>query len=89
MYEAKANLEDFRIQARGGMAGAWDLWEGAIIPYILANCGSRVGIGKETYKTLNEIQFKYLHMIYSCPLLSPACPENPGGHDGHGEPHPR
>ena len=89
MYEAKANLEDFRIEARGGMAGAWDLWEGAIILFILANCGSWVGIGKETYNTLKEIQFKYLHMINSCPLLPPACPENPGGYNGHGESHCR
>ena len=71
MYEAKAILEDFRMQAMGGMAGAWDLWERAIIPSLLANCGSWVGIGKETYKTLNDLQCKYLRMIYSCPPSTP------------------
>jgi hypothetical protein len=55
----------------GGMAGAWDIWERAIIPSLLANCGSWVGIGKQTYKILNEIQFKYLRMIYSCPPSTP------------------
>ena len=71
MYKAKDILEDFRMQAMGGMAGAWDIWERAIIPSLLANCGSWVGIGKQTYKILNEIQFKYLRMIYSCPPSTP------------------
>ena len=71
MYEAKAIMEDFRMQAMRGMAGAWDLWERAIIPSLLANCGSWVGIGKETYKVLNDLQYKYLRMIYSCPPSTP------------------
>ena len=41
MYESKAIIEDFRMQAIGGMAGAWDIWERAILPSsLLANCGS-------------------------------------------------
>ena len=40
MVETKPIMEDFRMQAVGGMAGAWDLWESAIIPSLLANCGS-------------------------------------------------
>ena len=32
MYEAKSIMEDFRMQAIGGMAGAWDLWETAMLP---------------------------------------------------------
>ena len=27
MYEAAAILTDFRMQAVGSMAGAWDMWE--------------------------------------------------------------
>ena len=51
------------------MAGAWDLWERAIIPSLLANSGS--WIGNKTYKTLNELQYTYLRMIYSCPPSTP------------------
>ena len=40
MYETKAIIEDFQMQAIGGMAGAWDIWERAILPSLLANCGS-------------------------------------------------
>ena len=59
------------MQTIGGMAGAWDLWERAILPSLLANCGSWVGIGNKTYKTLNELQNTYLRMIYSCPPSTP------------------
>ena len=71
MYETKAIMEDFRMQAVGGMAGAWDLWETAIIPSLLANCGSWVGMGKNSYNTLNELQYTYLRLIYSCPPSTP------------------
>ena len=72
MTKAKAIIEDFQMQAIGGMAGAWDLWERAILPSLIANSGSWVGIGPKTYKTLNEIQYTYLIIIYSCPPSAPS-----------------
>ena len=71
MYESKAIMEDFQMQAVGGMAGAWDIWETAIIPSLLANCGSWVGMGKASYNILNELQYTYLRLIYSCPPSTP------------------
>ena len=59
------------MQAIGGMAGAWDIWERAILPSLLANCGSWIGVGKRIYNTLNELQNIYLCMIYSCPPSKP------------------
>ena len=41
----------------------------AILPSLLANCGSWVGI--RANKTLNELQNTYLRMIYSCPPSTP------------------
>ena len=71
MYESKAIMEDFRMQATGGMAGAWDIWERAILPSLLANCGSWVKIPKKALKTLNETQSLYCRLIYSCPDSTP------------------
>ena len=71
IFETKAIMEDFQMQAIGGMAGAWDVWERAILPSLLANCGSWVGVGTKTYKTLNELQNMYLRCIYSCPPSTP------------------
>ena len=44
MFEMKAIMEDFRLQAVGGMAGAIDIWEMSICTKLLAYCGSWVGM---------------------------------------------
>jgi hypothetical protein len=71
MYETSAIMEDYRLQAVGGMSGAWTIWERAICPKLLNNCGTWIGISKETIKTLNKTQNQYLKMIYSCPSSTP------------------
>ena len=32
MYEVAAIMSDPRMQAMGGMAGAWDIWERSLVP---------------------------------------------------------
>ena len=54
MYEVRAIMEDFIIQAIGGMAGAWDLWEGGICPSLLSNCSTWVMMTLETEKKLEQ-----------------------------------
>ena len=71
MSESKPIVEDFQMPAIGGMAVAWEFWERAIIPFLLANCKSQIGIENKTYKTLNKIQYTYLQMIYLCPPVTP------------------
>ena len=71
IYEAAAILKDYRMQAIGGMMGAWDIWEKAIIPRLLANCGSWVEISKPTVKLLEETQNLYCHLVYACPGSTP------------------
>ena len=53
------------------MEGAWIIWERSIIPTLLSRCGSWIGISKKIYKKIDEIQEKYLRMIYSCPPTTP------------------
>ena len=48
MYETQAIMEDYRMQAVGGMAGAWTIWEHAICPKLLNNCGTWVGKREKT-----------------------------------------
>ena len=71
IYETSAIMEDYRLQAVGGMSAAWTIWERAICPKLLNNCGTWVGIGKETIKSLNRTQNEYLKTIYSCPSSTP------------------
>jgi hypothetical protein len=44
VYEVAAIMADMRMQAMGGMEVAWQIWERSIVPALLANCGSWVGI---------------------------------------------
>ena len=74
MYEAAAILTDFRIQAVGGMAGAWDMWERQMIPKLLANCGSWMGSQEKHYNTLDGLQQLYCRLVYSCPDSEPRGP---------------
>ena len=71
MYETKAIMEDYRMQAVGGMSGAWTIWERAICPRLLNNCGTWVGIGQKAIKILNKVQNEYLRCIYACPPSTP------------------
>ena len=71
MHETKAIMSDFQMQAMGGMAGAWDIWERAILPSLLSNCGSWMGMTKKIKNLLNEQQNMFLRMIYSCPPSTP------------------
>ena len=71
MYEAAAILKDYRMQAIGGMMGAWDIWEKAIVPKLLSNCGSWVEISNSTIKVLEETQNLYCRLVFACPGSTP------------------
>ena len=71
IYEMKSLMEDFRLQAVGGMAGSIDVWEMGVSTKLLANCGSWVACGKIAFKQLNLLQNSYLRMVYACPPSTP------------------
>ena len=71
MYAAAAILKDYRMQAIGGMMGAWDIWEMSIVPQLLANCGSWVEISRRAIKQLEETQNLFCRLVYSCPSSTP------------------
>ena len=85
MYKMKAIIEDFRLQAVGGMAGAIDVWEMGISPKLLANSGSWVGAGKPAFRQLNQLQDSYLRMVYTYPP-STIIPSRSLGHGAQGGP---
>ena len=67
MFEAKSLVQDYRLQAIGGMEGAWDIWNSGICPSVLANCGSWVKISKTALGQLEDCQNQYLRMVCTCP----------------------
>jgi hypothetical protein len=40
IFEVKSIIEDFQMQAVGGMMAAWELWERAMVPSLLAGAGT-------------------------------------------------
>ena len=63
--EVKSVMEDFRMQAIGGMAGAWDLWKVGISASLLANSNTWVKMEKKAIDKLNDVFHEFLRNIYS------------------------
>ena len=62
------------MQAMGGLVAAWELWERALIPSLLAGAGTWLGDISETVKLCNSIQNYYWRAVLkipeSCPKLA-------------------
>ena len=44
IFEVQSIVEDFKMQAIGGMMAAWVLWERALVPSLLSGAGAWTGI---------------------------------------------
>ena len=68
------------MQALGGLAAAWDLWERALIPSLLSGAGTWLGDIREAVKLCDKIQDFYWKIILkvpdSCPKLAIRCEAN-------------
>ena len=78
--EIKQIIEDYQMQALGGLAAAWDLWERALIPSLLCGAGTWLGDITEAVKLCDKIQDFYWKIILkvpdSCPKLAIRCEAN-------------
>ena len=66
-YEAVAIIEDWRAQVVGGFQGALDLFEMAILPSLLYNAETWIGIRKETENELEDLQLFFLRLALRVP----------------------
>ena len=75
--EIKSIIEDYQMQAMGGLVAAWELWERALIPSLLSGAGTWLGDIGQAVKLANEIQCFYWRTILkvpdSCPKLAILC----------------
>ena len=75
--EVKSIIEDYKMQAMGGLVAAWVLWERALVPSILAGAGTWLGNIKEAIKLCNSLQDFYWRVVLkvpeSCPKLALQC----------------
>ena len=71
IYELRAIVEDFRMQAVSGIESAIDLYESCIVPSLLANCSTWTDIKEQTVKRLDATQDLFGRVLLQVPQSSP------------------
>ena len=56
IFEVKAIIDDFHMQAIGGMMSVWELWEKAMVPSLLSGAGTWQGATESEYEMCDKIQ---------------------------------
>ena len=74
VFEVKSIIEDFKMQALGGMMAAWELWEKAMVPSLLSGAGTWVGATDNEYSRCDKLQELFwrvmLEVPESCPRIA-------------------
>ena len=71
IYELRALVEDFRMQAVGGTRAAIDLYESCIVSSLLSNSGTWTEISEKEIKLLDEQQNTFVRALLQLPLSTP------------------
>ena len=75
--EIKAIIEEFQMQAMGGLMAAWELWEKALVPSLLSGAGTWTGDIKRAVDMCDKIQEFFWRVVLtvpeSCPKLALRC----------------
>ena len=75
--EVKSIIEDFQMQAMGGMMGAWELWEKALVPKLLSGAGTWFGGEcKEAIKICDDLQNFFWRVMFRNPAQKLLCNMN-------------
>ena len=70
-FEVKALLEDLRMMRLGGIMGALQIWEMAIIPMLMNNSETWTDIKSDHIEALENMQTLFLSMILCVPNSCP------------------
>ena len=70
-HKIKAVLDDFRLQAMVGVMGALDLWNMAVVPSLMDNCSTWIGITGKLVDRLESIQERYVRLMLEVPVSTP------------------
>ena len=71
IYATKQIIDTFQMQAMGGMMAAKHLWEGAIIPSLLAGAGTWIGATAEAEAMCDQLQELFWRVIFELPSGTP------------------
>ena len=71
ILETKAVIEDCRANLVGGITAGLDIWELAILPYLLNNCETWTETAKKTFETLDDLQCMFYRYLLATPRTCP------------------
>ena len=71
IFEARAIIDDTRINTVGGLKAGLDMWEMAYLPSLLNNCQTWVQIEDATIDKLDDIQNTMYRTLLSTPKSTP------------------
>ena len=71
IMETAAIIEDCRAGVVGGIMAGIEIWEIAILPFLLNNCETWIEISKKSIETLEDIQYMFLRYLMATPRSCP------------------
>ena len=69
--EVKSIIEEFEMQAMGGLMAAWELWEKALVPTLLSGAGTWLGNIDKTAELCDNLQNFFWRVMFSVPESCP------------------
>jgi hypothetical protein len=74
IFEVQSIIEEFKMQAIGGMMAAWELWERALLPSLLSGAGTWVGCTAKEEERCDKLQYLFWRVMFrvpeSCPRIA-------------------
>ena len=71
IFEVRGIADDYRMHKAGGLLGAFDIWEMAIVQALLNNSETWLYICEDSVKDLEEIQNLFLRVVLDVPASTP------------------
>lgn len=71
IFEVVGLIEDFNLQALGGIKCAVEIWEASIIPSLLNNSETWTKCDKNCLKRLNDLQLLFCWTLLQVPVGTP------------------
>ena len=71
IFETNSIMEDVRMMVVGGVLGAIDIWELALLPSLLNNSENWIKISDEDIKLLEDVQELFLRNVFAVPTSVP------------------
>ena len=71
IYDIRAVIEDVRIHVAGGLTAGLDIWELAVIPYLLNNSDTWIGITENSVTLLDKLQNQFYWVLLQVPVGCP------------------